>query len=460
MARLTRFFRSVLPADPMQLIFLLGVVCLLVSAHARWNMGTGASLEGPYGMPRAFIYLSVLTVLSASFAGYYFCLWKVKQPVVKIVLLVVFPTVVSLVGAIYVFYRAAVPSILVRDARGSMMWRWIISNVGDVAAGPQLCFAGLLLCLLFLTRLVFGLTTLPLALIAREPLEQNAGLWRNCKALIFLFIGPAFLLGALPYMPALLLPHSFPNLIGAFTTVSNGAVVALTPVLFLRKNGWNQIKRALKLPEPRYAFFGLLAPVIVTVAISSGEFLAARVEWAHQLVRMMPPEFGQYLALGGLHLQSILEFAPGAFAEEIVFRGVLLALLTKRYGLHRGVFFVGMIWAVSHFLSDSYTGMSIGAVVVSVVQRIVICLAMNYAFAWMTMRWNSVIPSGASHALTNMLVFADVNPPDSANQFLRVACWSGLAYILWRYWPITEYDAALDEVDPVKIPMANPEPAV
>jgi membrane protease YdiL (CAAX protease family) len=126
---------------------------------------------------------------------------------------------------------------------------------------------------------------------------------------------------------------------------------------------------------------------------------------------MMPPEFSQYLAVGGLHLQSIVEFVPGAFAEEIVFRGVLLALPTKRYGLHRGVFFVGTIWAASHFLSDSYTGMSIGAAVVSVALRIVICLSMNYVFAWMTMRWNSVIPSGASHVLTNILVFAEVNPP-------------------------------------------------
>jgi hypothetical protein len=80
-------------------------------------------------------------VLFASLAGYYFCFWKVKQPVIKIVLLVVFPTVVSLVGAICFFYRAALPSILVRDASGLMMRRWIISSVGDVAAGLQLCFA-------------------------------------------------------------------------------------------------------------------------------------------------------------------------------------------------------------------------------------------------------------------------------------------------------------------------------
>jgi hypothetical protein len=138
---------------------------------------------------------------------------------------------------------------------------------------------------------------------------------------------------------------------------------------------------------------------------------------------------------------------------------VLLVLLTKRYGLHRGVFFVGMIWAAFHFPSDSYTRMAIGAVVVSVVHRTVMCLAMNYVLAWMTMRWNSVIPSGAAHALSNIVVFADVNPPDSANRFLFVAGWSVVAYILWRYWPITEYETAFEEVEPVKIRLANPEPA-
>jgi membrane protease YdiL (CAAX protease family) len=352
-----------------------------------------------------------------------------------------------------------------------MRWRWITSNVGNFTAGPQLCFAGLLLCLLFLSRLVLGLTTLPFAVVAREPNEQNAGLWRNCKALIFFLIGPTFLLGSLLYILPRLLPHSVFSIrhlnqmqvieiYGAFTTLLNGAVFALTPVLFLRKYGWSLIRRALRLPEPRYAFFGLLVPAVVTIVISSGEFLAARAEWAHQLVRMMTPEFSQYLALGGLHPKSILEFAPAAFAEEIVFRGVLLALLTKRYGLHRGVFFVGLIWAAFHFPSDSYTGMAIGAVVVSVVHRIMMCLAMNYVFAWMTMRWNSMIPSGAAHAFSNILVLADVNPPDWADPFLFVSCWSAVAYVLWRYWPITEYDPAVDEIDPVKIPLANPEPAV
>jgi hypothetical protein len=89
MAGRTRFFGSVLPADPVQLTLLLGMVCRLVSVHPRWKMGTGASLEGRYGMPRALLYLSVLPVLFAGFFGYYFCFWKVKQPVRKIVLLVV-----------------------------------------------------------------------------------------------------------------------------------------------------------------------------------------------------------------------------------------------------------------------------------------------------------------------------------------------------------------------------------
>jgi membrane protease YdiL (CAAX protease family) len=467
MARLRRFIRSVLPADLTQLIFLVGVVCLMVSAHARWNVGTVAVLGSPYESFRALLVLSVLLALFASFAGYYFSFWTVKRPAIRIVLLVIFPTVMGLVSAMYFVYRAAMQSALLRDASGFMMWHWVTNDIGNFSAGPQLCFAGLLLCLLFLSRLAFGLTTLPLALVAREPLEQNAGLWRNAKALIFFLIGPTFLLGTSFDASLRLLPYGFLSnltfntrqIYGAFTTLFDGAVFALAPILFLRKDAWNLIKRALRLPEPRYALFGLLVPAVVTIAISSGQFLVARAEWAHQLVQTTPPVFDAYFVLGGLHLQAIVEFAPAAFAEEIVFRGVLLALLTKRYGLHRGVFFVGMIWAAFHFPSDSYTGMAIGAVVVSVVHRIVLCLAMNYVLAWMTMRWNSVIPSGAAHTLSNIVVYADVNPRDWADSFLFVACWSVMAYILWRYWPITEYDVAFEEVEQVKIPLANPEPA-
>jgi membrane protease YdiL (CAAX protease family) len=467
MARIARFLRSVLPADPTQLIFLLGLVCLLVSTRLRWNMGLVVSPGEAYEILRASMYFALLPGLFASLAGYYLCFWPVRRLVGKVIFLVICPAMVSLGGAIYLLYHAFGPqSVLVSNEGGVLIWRWAFANDGNFASGLQLCFVGILLCLAFLSRLVFGLTSLPLAVVSHEPIGEDVGLWRNCKALIFILIGPVFLLWGLLGLSSFVISErllSNPDrmsMLYAAVALFDAVCVALLPVLFLRANGWNLIKRALRLPEPRYVLFASLAPVIVAVATSVGQFLAARVEWAHQLVRVTPPELDKYFVLGGLHLRSILQFAPGAFAEEIIFRGVLLALLTKRYGLHRGVFFTGIIWAAYHFPSDSYAGMPIGVVAIYVAHRIVICLALNYVLGWMTMRWNSVIPAGVAHTISNILVTAGLSPQDWASSALRIACWSVFAYVLWRYWPITEYDMPIDDEQPAHMAMTDPEPAV
>jgi membrane protease YdiL (CAAX protease family) len=366
---------------------------------------------------------------------------------------------------IYLFYQAAGPaqSVLASQSSAMMIWRWIVTNVANFTPGLQLCFVGILLCLLFLSRLVFGLTSLPLAAVAREPIDESLGFWRNCKALIFFLIGPVCQLWALLWVPMFFLPAGpLPDSKNALRlsvalNLLTGVALTLTPVLFFGKKAWNLIKRMLLLTEPRSVFFGLLVPIVISCSVSGAQFLTARAEWAHQAVRGIPPEFRSFFVLTWLNFHQFNRLVTGAFAEEIVFRGVLLALMTKRYGLHRGVFFTGIIWAAYHFPTDSYPPMSIKLAAIHVAFRILGCLAMNYVLAWMTMRWNSVIPSGFAHTVANVLIIAGVNPADFAWP-LQIACWSVVAYVLWCYWPITEYDVPVGDVTPSEM-LTNPQPA-
>jgi membrane protease YdiL (CAAX protease family) len=99
----------------------------------------------------------------------------------------------------------------------------------------------------------------------------------------------------------------------------------------------------------------------------------------------------------------------GAFAEEIVFRGLLLQNLISRYGFHRGLFLTGVVWGAYHFRGDSYSGLSVGDILLRLAYRILICLAWNYVFAWMTLRWKSIIPAGITHTVSNILIMSGIN---------------------------------------------------
>jgi membrane protease YdiL (CAAX protease family) len=235
-------------------------------------------------------------------------------------------------------------------------------------------------------------------------------------------------------------------------------IILLTPLWFLKKTGWELIKRALRLPKMRYLGLGLLLPVVIATAVSSMQFLIARAQWAHQSASLSPPELDSFFVLAGLNLHSVFFFPLWALAEEITFRGLFLVLLTKRYGLHRGVFFTGLIWAAAHFPSDSYAGLSVAAALLHVANRIAICLLMNYVLAWMAMRWNSVLPAACAHAVSNILVVGGVNSRSDNGEYFLVLCWTVTSYLLWRYWPIVEPIAFGEDVHST-ISLTNSEPA-
>jgi hypothetical protein len=74
---------------------------------------------------------------------------------------------------------------------------------------------------------------------------------------------------------------------------------------------------------------------------------------------------------------------------------------------------------------------------------------MNYVFSWMTLRWKSVIPSTAAHAVWNILVVAGVHEHLDWSTEVSVILWASLALILFHFWPQgAEQELAVDAASP------------
>jgi hypothetical protein len=117
--RLIDFLRSVLPADPYQLLFLAGVVCLVTVHGVWWWPSTVHTLpdrmKTSFG---SFVYYAgtifIFPVIFAAVAGYFSCFWPGKHPIRRILISVVFPTIFAVVLAVgrFVYLTGPASSIL------------------------------------------------------------------------------------------------------------------------------------------------------------------------------------------------------------------------------------------------------------------------------------------------------------------------------------------------------------
>jgi len=197
----------------------------------------------------------------------------------------------------------------------------------------------------------------------------------------------------------------------------------------------------------------LVFPTSIDILISIGRYLLDRALWAaRDFGKFEPPQFGSYFNVPDIWL-LLLFF--GAFFEEVIFRGLLQTRFVRRYGLYRGIFLVGIVWAAFHFFSDfSFLRSTDQGVLAKLGDRIFMCLALNFALAWLTLRSQSIVPAAIAHTLYNVLVFSPNGPQFAGKGVLRVALWAVLAYVLFRYWPVPP-QATLGAITTA----ANPEPA-
>jgi hypothetical protein len=331
--RLGEFIRSVIPQDPFQLFFIGGIVCLIAAHGLRWQ---------PAGLPPAgqsagdlglwlqygavfFIYF----IIFSGMAGYFVCFWPGRHPVRRVIWLVCVPALLGL-GLMFarVLYLGAAPSSVLESASSVFghKLRWAEATMWKLPEGFQLTLLGLVLIAIFTSRMIFGIARLPVTLQNAWILEDSSTVWRRLQIVVFVLIGPLFLVSVLlsfasvgiPLMlyarPPVYIQSIWFSILAPVVESAAGCSV----VLWLmgqenRRTVWESIRR----PDGISALLSLAFPVGTAVLISTVHFVVDRQLWvAHGLGKFPEPEFGSYFDIPDLHF-LLLFF--GAFSRRSFF---------------------------------------------------------------------------------------------------------------------------------------------
>jgi hypothetical protein len=199
--RLLDFLRSVIPADPFQLLFLAGVVCLVVAHGLRWHPAESSLLPGQptdsfvrqVQILRPFF---AFPIIFAGAAGYFICFWPGAHSFRRILALVFLPTLASLGLLFSLFVHLNDPFSSVLESTGSAVSHRINGVKGMLWNLPQafqFSLIGLLLIAIFISRLALGIATLPLALPERHGLQsEDFGSWRRLQILLWFLVSFTF----------------------------------------------------------------------------------------------------------------------------------------------------------------------------------------------------------------------------------------------------------------------------
>ncbi len=277
--------------------------------------------------------------------------------------------------------------------------------------------------------------------------DDPAASWRRVQILLWilvalaggpLFFGIALVLTGIAYLLVVFLPWIVRlarlarvstlvakfilgiGSIGGFLLTAASASQAMAlglALLTLGKEGWKDLRRSIRLPKPEYFLLALAFPFAIAAFIAAVWHLFPLVQIENQ-TRGLPGIF----------------FA--AFLEEIIFRGLLQPRFIRRYGLLRGIFLVGIVWAATHFYGDFSPHFSHGNVLLQIGWRLLDAVVFSFILGWLTLRTRSVLPATVAHGIENVLVVPTFGPRFLMLALVRNLLWGALAYVLFRYWPV------------------------
>lgn len=187
-------------------------------------------------------------------------------------------------------------------------------------------------------------------------------------------------------------------------------VVALSLVFVARRTGITAAELGLARSQVRAGLrVGLLVGGLVLLAVG----VAAAVPWARDAFD--DDRVGGELA--ELVYQTTVRIPLGtALYEEVLFRGVLLALLLRRFGTVTAVTWSSLLFGLWHVLPSlgvaegntavAATGSGTSGLVVVVVGTVVATMLAGYAFCWLRLRADSLVAPVLVHVATNSGAYA------------------------------------------------------
>lgn len=471
--RFVEFIRSVIPADPAQLLFLAGVVCLVVAPRMGW-VPTNLRVSSDYAEnlriqqtlveTRPVITLALLPIVLAGMAGYFVCFWPGSKPVWRVLRWVILPATAGLGLIFSCFLYVNKPFISTLDTRSILLHaiRWVQSTLWMFTPGFRFALIGLSLIVIFTWRLACGLVSLPLALPgAGVTKSEDSKSWQRVQFLTWAVEGPLFLLdGLLGFIIAI--PYIFfaqrPSFIQSTwfsrsSSVLDSLILTTIALWIVGGTGIYVAKNATRMSQPNYVLLALAFSIGIELVLSTGHYLVDRTLWsASKFGNHMPPDFRSYFNFPSPWL-LLLFFS--ALSEEFIFRGLLQSSFVQRYGLHRGIFLSGIVWAAYHFRTDVSSSLAEEGVLLQFGFRVFMCLALSFVLGWLVLRSGSLLPAAIAHTFYNVLVFGGFGLQFEGKPTIRVALWGALALLLFRYWPVQVGAASEDATAGT-----SPEPAV
>jgi membrane protease YdiL (CAAX protease family) len=399
---------------------------------------------------RLFVNVAVFPIIFAAMAGYFVCFWPGSRPARRTLSTVLFPAVfgLSLICGRFVYLNRQPASLL--ESSASIFFKNAISlpeTLWRLGPGFHFCLLGIILIAIFTWRLAFGYSSLPLGLAETNySTSEDAKSWPRLNFLIWVLIGPLFVLSAtvtviimIPYFVSSRIPTYFQGAwFSRINSILEAAILLGFTLCVVGRNGRRKVRNSVRTTEPGVFFLAPAIPIGIALIISTGHYLFDRAQWAtHSFGNNPPPQIGSYFNLPDPWL-LLLFYA--ALSEEIVFRGLLQERFIQRYGLCRGMFLVGVVWAAFHFFSDPHSGESDLGVLMNLASRIFMCLSIGYVLGWLTLRSGSVLPAAFAHTFYNVLARSDFGPAFYGKGVVLVGLWAVLAYVLFCCWPVRVTD--------------------
>jgi membrane protease YdiL (CAAX protease family) len=453
MKRIILFARSVIPKDPSQLFLLAGSVLLLICVELRCYPETSEFLHPKiYNLPD--VYRSWLHFCSAArqliflagAAGLFVSFRPGIHSARRIFYSVLLPSFTGIAaicgGYLYISQLPDFPGESVMKA-GAHNEAWAFSTVWSLGPAVHMSILGFVLVLIFFSRLAIGVSRLPVLVRHIVDLPSNdEKAWK--RILVFVWISIAFLT-AIASAAVFLVLSIFKGFGFRSLPAANFVAGTLAMTCFLGiaawavgDDRWKRFREFIRPPETKFGLLGIIFPTAIEQVPNFVAYVSDRVHWASfEFARLAPPLFSSYFDYPNpIHLWNL----PGAFFEEIIWRGYLQPRFIQRFGLMRGICLLGTSWGASHFMGDFASVGTDTAVFTQFAFRLTSCIAMSYALAWLTLRSGSVWPAALAHGFSNVWIFSlryslvGIQGA-SLRSGIVTLCWALLGFMLFLYWP-------------------------
>jgi len=387
-----------------------------------------------------------LPLLCAGAVGYYLFFWGAAKSGRRISYWVSVPALVGVLaefsGAVWLLGRRE--SVL---ESGGEQFRRILSLlpalVMDLGPGLHMALAGLILVNVAAWRVRRGLTSLP-ACAAFPPPEPatTAGsddgqrdLKRFTWAVLALLTPISIVLsGGLGF-----LIWSGEWILWGAQSLLAGLPPALITVWVLGSRRRTVLWSMLSPRRMGVVLLAALIPILIHWIPKIIFLIAMRIHWGmfdRDLVP--PPNPWDFLSPAPWQWQIVL-ILLGSLLSEIAWRGFALPRFIGRFGLHRGIILVGVLWGVMHSRMVEAWGSPDLGVILGLASGMLRGVALSYPLGWLTLRSKSILPAALAIGLDS--AFWGMNARElvpvtglPASHFVDTVLWLLLGFIFFRYF--------------------------